>query len=74
MPSFSDTTDVSIIGHSFKTDSRRTPLFHVAQYGDHIIGLPHVDDSLKITTDKRLLKYFNLNVFAAVQTNLGFGN
>ena len=31
MPSFSDTTDVSTTGHSFKTDRSRTPLFHVAQ-------------------------------------------
>ena len=38
MPSFSDTTDVSTIGHSFKTDRSRTPLFHVAQYGDDITG------------------------------------
>ena len=37
-PSFSDITDVSIIGHSFKTNRSRTPLFHVAQYGDDIIG------------------------------------
>ena len=34
----SDTTDVSTIGHSSKTDRSRTPLFHVAQYGDDIIG------------------------------------
>ena len=38
VPSFSDTTDVSTIGHSSKTDRSRTPLFHVAQYGDDIIG------------------------------------
>ena len=38
MPSFSDTTDVSTIGHSFKTDRIRTPLVHVAQYGDDITG------------------------------------
>ena len=36
--SFSDTTDVSTIGHSSKIDRSRTPLFHVAQYGDDIIG------------------------------------
>ena len=36
--SFSDTTDVSTICHSSKTDRSRTPLFHVAQYGDGIIG------------------------------------
>ena len=38
MPSFSYITDVSIIGHRFKTDISRTPLFHVAQYGDDSIG------------------------------------
>ena len=38
MPSFSDITDVLTFGHSFKTDRSRTPLFHVAQYGDDIIG------------------------------------
>ena len=27
------TTDVSTIGHSFKTNNRRTPLFHFGQYG-----------------------------------------
>ena len=30
VPSFSDITDTSTIGHRFKTD--RNPLFHVAQY------------------------------------------
>ena len=30
MPSFSDITDVSTIIHSFKTDSSRIPLCHVA--------------------------------------------
>ena len=38
MPSFSDKSDVSTIRHSFKTDRSRTPLFHIAQYGDYIIG------------------------------------
>ena len=38
VPSFSDITDVSTIGHSSKTDRSRTPLFHVAQYEDDIIG------------------------------------
>ena len=38
MPSFLDITDVSTIGHSFQTDRSRTPLFHVAQYEDDIIG------------------------------------
>ena len=38
MQSFSDITDVSTIGHRFKTDRSRTPLFHVAQYGDDNIG------------------------------------
>ena len=38
VPSFSDITDVSTIGHSFKTDRSCIPLFHVAQYGDDIIG------------------------------------
>ena len=38
MPSVSDKTDVSTIGHSFKTERNRTPLFHVAKYGDEIIG------------------------------------
>ena len=38
VPSFSDTTDVSTIGHSSKTDRSRTHLFHVAQYEDDIIG------------------------------------
>ena len=38
MPSFSDITDVSTIGLSFKTDRSRTPLFHVAQCGENIIG------------------------------------
>ena len=38
VPSFSDITAVSTIGHSFKTDRSRTPLFHVAQYEDDIIG------------------------------------
>ena len=37
VPSFSGITDVSTIGHSSKTDRSRTPLFHVAQYGDDII-------------------------------------
>ena len=37
-PSFSDIADVPTIGHSFKTDRIRNPLFHVAQYGDGIIG------------------------------------
>ena len=47
MPSFSNITDVSTIGHSFKTDRCHTPSFHVAQYGDDIIsreltpGLPN---------------------------------
>ena len=36
--SMSDITDVSTIRHSFKTDNCRTPSFHVAQYGDDIIG------------------------------------
>ena len=34
MPSFSVITDVSPMGHSFKIDRSRTPLFHVMQYGD----------------------------------------
>ena len=34
----SDITDVSTIGHSLKTDSSPTPLFHVAHYGHGIIG------------------------------------
>ena len=38
MPSFLDITDVPTIGHSFKTDRSRIPLFHVMQYGDAIIG------------------------------------
>ena len=38
MPSFSDITDVSTSDHSFKTDRSHTPLFHVTQYGDDIIG------------------------------------
>ena len=38
MPWFSDITDVSTIRHSFKTDRSRAQLFHVAQYGDDIIG------------------------------------
>ena len=37
MPSLSNITDISTIDHSLKTDSRRTPLFHVLQYGDDII-------------------------------------
>ena len=37
-PWFSDITDVSTIGHSFKTDRSLTPLFHVAQYGNDIIN------------------------------------
>ena len=36
--SFSDITDVSTIGHSFKTVRRRTPVCDVAQYEDDIIG------------------------------------
>ena len=39
MPSFSDLADVITIGLSFETDRRRTPLFHVKQYRDDIIGL-----------------------------------
>ena len=39
MLSFSDTTDVLTIGHSFKIDRSRTPLFYVAQYEDNIVGL-----------------------------------
>ena len=38
MPSFSDKTDISTIGHSFKTDTSHTPLCHVAHYGDDIIS------------------------------------
>ena len=38
VPLFSDITDVSTIGHSFKTDSHCIPLFHFAQFGDDIIG------------------------------------
>ena len=38
VPLFSDTTNVSTIDHSSKTDRSRTPLFHVAQYEDDIIG------------------------------------
>ena len=38
MSPFSDITDVLTIGHSFKTERSRTPLFHVAQYGDDITG------------------------------------
>ena len=38
VPSFSDITDVSTIGQSSKTDRSRTPLFHVAKYGDDIIS------------------------------------
>ena len=38
MPSFSARADVSTVSHSFKTDRSRTPSFHVAQYGDDIIG------------------------------------
>ena len=38
MPSFSDITDVSTIGLSFKTDKCCNPLFHIAKYGDEIIG------------------------------------
>ena len=34
-----DITEVLTIGHSIKTDRSRTPLFHVAQYGDDIIGI-----------------------------------
>ena len=35
---FSHISDVSTIGHSSKIDRSRTPLFHVAQYGDDIVG------------------------------------
>ena len=35
MPSFSDLTDLSTFGHSFKTDSLR--IAHVVQYGDDVI-------------------------------------
>ena len=38
MPSFSDVTDISVSRHSRKTDNRRTPLSHVAQYEHDIIG------------------------------------
>ena len=38
MPPFSDMTDVSTFCHSFKTHRSRTCLFHIAQYGDNIIG------------------------------------
>ena len=38
MPSFSDITDVSAISHRFKTDRSCTPLFHIAQYGDDVMG------------------------------------
>ena len=37
VPSFSDINNVSTIGHSFKTDRSRIPLFHITQYGDDII-------------------------------------
>ena len=37
MSSYSDIIDVSTIYHSFMIYSRRTPLFHVVQYGDDII-------------------------------------
>ena len=33
MPPFSGITDVWAMGHSFKTDSRRTPLLHISKYG-----------------------------------------
>ena len=42
MPSFSDITDVSTIDYNLKTDRSRTSLFHVAQYGDDIIGPVHI--------------------------------
>ena len=38
MPSFSDITDFSTTSRSFRTDRSRTPLFHVVQYGDDIMG------------------------------------
>ena len=38
MPSFSDITDVSTIGHNLKTDSRRNQLFFVAPYGDDFLS------------------------------------
>ena len=38
MLSFSDISDVSANGHSFKTDRSRIPLFHVVKYGDDAIG------------------------------------
>ena len=37
MPSYSDITDVSNICQSFRTNNRRTLLFHVARYKDDII-------------------------------------
>ena len=38
MSSFSDTSDVTTLGHNFNSNRSRATLFHVAQYGDDIIG------------------------------------
>ena len=44
----SDITDVSTIGHSFKTDSHHNPLFHVVQYGDDIGRVVYLDENCPV--------------------------
>ena len=57
MPSFSNLTDVSTIGHSFKIDSRRTPIFHVSQYGHDIIGRElNLDENCSLIIDSQDIK------------------
>ena len=53
MPSFSDITDVSPVGHSFKTNICRKLLFHVTQYGDIIGWELNLDENCLIGSGSR---------------------
>ena len=60
MQSSLDVTDVSTVARSFKIDNRRTPLFHVAQYGDDIIGRElHLDENCPVGRGSRIRNLLN---------------
>ena len=51
IPSFSDITDVSTIGHGTKTSNCRTPLSHIAQYEDDIIVVElNLDENCSVSS------------------------
>ena len=73
MRSLSDITDVSTIVQSFKTNFRRSPLFHVAQYRDDVIGrVLNLDENCLVGIGSRthnlpndklsILRYSNSNM------------